>query len=196
MSVECALHDMVDVDAELVQDEFARRAGTEAVDADGRVGVALPPEGGGGLDRQRRARRAAGSRRGTSRPARRSDPSTASSPHGRRRHARPARRRRRRTRSTSLPVPTSTTLGVSSESVTMPAPRCDGRSVGGDPDVLAAQHQHGRSVVARRRRPRPASSRCRRRGGSRGGRGSPAGWRGARPAGGSGRPRRHRPSRG
>ncbi len=48
------LDDVVDVDAELVEHEFAGCAGAEAVDPDRVVRPAFPTERGGGLDRQRR----------------------------------------------------------------------------------------------------------------------------------------------
>ena len=185
-------------EAELGQHPVAGGGGAEAVDADAVVGPAVPAE------RRRRPRRPAWARRAAGpRPDVRSACSAKRSQQGSERDlgvdalGGEQLGGRRRRRATSLPVPTSTRSGVlgGTEHVAAavrPARRRCPRGPGGPGGRGSARW--GRR--ARRRAARPRRSRWRRPGGSRAGRGWPAARRRARPAGGWGRPRRRRPSRG
>ena len=164
-----------------------------------RADPALPAERRAGLDGEpRRHRRAAARSRDTRRSAARTAPTTASTPGARARRARAGRARRATMSATSEPVPIRMSSGsrlVGVEHVGAAAQPL-GRRVDAADRASARAGASARARSARRgsRSPSatPSASRWRRTGGARSCPGSRAGWRAARPARASARPRRRR----
>ena len=106
------LDHVVGGEPELLHDDRARGRGAEVVDADGVVGVAVPAEGGAGLDAQHRHPGREDRGPVVRRPAARSGPSTGTTPPGPARPRRPASWRRPRSAGPRCPVPTRTISGA------------------------------------------------------------------------------------
>ena len=174
-----------------------RRA--EAVDRHRVVGPPVPAERRRGLDRERRARRAAAPTPGSRRPAPRRGPSTASTRRATATSSAASRSAASRHTDTSLPVPiehdVGLAVGVLQHVRAAWRRRRGGRRCRRAPAPSGAR---ARGRWRRRRRWRCGArprSRWRRRVGSRAGTAWRAATRAARSAGASGRPRRARPSR-